>query len=239
MQLQPLYSVFTKLDLPRRDKRQRLAAEGAEYATGYLKSSPCYYQPAVFSTPEMDLETFILQLLSPLGSLALLSSHAGTLALMGRIVESGICPKASSSPHHLFLAAWLAVQHATVHARTGNERWMIALAQHLLPLDQTLAVVREVDAAVEARGGLLEWALHDEDIKIPTQALETSSEVIDFGGTRNALREIVTTKYTTGKTTTAVSSSRVYRLKAVRGKLVCDRSDVFSPPPSHVTYFLS
>ncbi|KAF4580467.1 hypothetical protein EYR40_003187 [Pleurotus pulmonarius] len=157
---------------------------------------------------------------------------------MGRIVESGICPKASSSPHHLFLAAFLAVQRATVHARAGNERW-IALTQRLLPLEETLAVVREVEAAVEARGGLLEWALHDEDIKIPTEACETSSEVIDLGGTRNALREVVTTKYTTGKITTAVSFSRVYRLKSVRGKLVCDRSDVFSPPPSHVTYFLS
>ncbi|KAL4258570.1 hypothetical protein AB1N83_010187 [Pleurotus pulmonarius] len=204
-----------QLDLPRRDKRQRLAAEGAEYATGYLKSSPCYYQPAVFSTPEMNLEMFILQPKSTeLDSTTLLSRRHtrahGANSRVGYLSEGFIV---SSPPLPRGLPS-----RSTRHS---------ACARRQRAMDST-------HTALASAGGNAGG-----HIKIPTEACETSSEVIDLGGTRNALREVVTTKYTTGKITTAVNFSRVYRLKSVRGKLVCDRSDVFSPPPSHVTYFLS
>lgn len=182
----------------------------------------------------MDFETFPLQLLSPLASLALLSPHPGTLALMGRIVELGICPKASSSPHHLFLAAFLAVQRPTMDARTDNGRW-IALAERLVPLEEMLVVLREVEAAAEERGDFSK-GLHTVTItmpKRPRKSLMSSTEVIDLDGKCKTLREIVTAKCTTGTITIFVSTSHFYRLTIVRVKLVCNRSDVFSPPPSH------
>ncbi|KDQ22086.1 hypothetical protein PLEOSDRAFT_1086853 [Pleurotus ostreatus PC15] len=225
--------VIDKKSIP---QTQRLAAKCAEYTTRYVKSSPCHYRTPKFSTPEVDLETFICRLLSTSDS-PLLTTVYGTLALMGYIAESGLCRKASSSPHHFFLGAFLVMTNITWNTIWDDEPW-VARTEGSVPLGEVEVLRDEVEDALRV-AGRSQWDVLNEiinsELKTPIVTAERTHEVMHLDPKCSAYCETVFTRYTTGRTTTSVKICHFYKLKMVGGKQVPDRSDPWSSKPSHET----
>ncbi|KAF4582326.1 hypothetical protein EYR38_002444 [Pleurotus pulmonarius] len=196
------------------DKTQRLAAQCAEYTTRYVKSSPSHYRTPTFPTPTTALEPFIHALLTT-SDAPLLTTVYGTLALMGWLAEAGACRKASSSPHHFFLAAFVVMSNMTWNTAWDDAPW-VARTHGLVSSDVVRTIRREVEDAldVDARSpwDVLDGIINSE-LKKPTVFAERTHEVIHFDPTCSAYCETVVTRYTTGKTTTAVKICYFYKLK--------------------------
>lgn len=230
-----------KVDAPSPiDKTQRLAAKCAEYTTRYVKSTPCHYRTPTFITPDVDLETFIYRLLSA-SDAPLLTTVYGTLALMGYIAESGLCRKASSSPHHFFLGTFLVMTNITWNTIWDDESW-VALTEGLVPLSEVEVLRDEVEDGLRV-AGRSQWDVLNEiinsELRTPIVSAERTHEIIHFDPKCSAYCETVITRYTTGKTTTSVKICHFYKLKMVGGKSVPDRSDPWSSKPSTETYSLA
>ncbi|KAF4581813.1 hypothetical protein EYR40_002831 [Pleurotus pulmonarius] len=219
------------------DKTQRLAAQCAEYTTRYIKSSPSHYRTPTFPTPTTALEPFIHALLTT-SDAPLLTTVYGTLALMGWLAEAGACRKASSSPHHFFLAAFVVMSNMTWNTTWDDAPW-VARTNGEVSSDVLHTIRREVEDALDldARSP---WEVLDDiinsELKKPTVFAERTHEVIHFDPTCTAYCETVVTRYTTGKTTTAVKICYFYKLKMVGDRAVPISPIPWASKPSHETF---
>lgn len=114
------YLSLTSDQFPWKDVQQRLAAHCAESTKKFMHNNPPRRRPT-FSPPNIALDTFIERLIRDSG--VPLSAALAALATLGWMLEAQSCPISSSSPHHLFLAAYHAVAQSLYACPHSDKEW--------------------------------------------------------------------------------------------------------------------
>ncbi|KAF9496981.1 hypothetical protein BDN71DRAFT_1445340, partial [Pleurotus eryngii] len=127
-------------DFPWKDVQQRLATHCAESTRKFLRNHPPRRRP-VFTPPNIALDTFIERLIRDSG--APLSAALAALAALGWMLEAHSCPVSSSSPHHIFLAAYHTVAQSLYDCPHSDKEWA-ALTGKAIPHKQVALMRSEM-----------------------------------------------------------------------------------------------
>ncbi|KAF4566118.1 hypothetical protein EYR40_002067 [Pleurotus pulmonarius] len=135
-------------DFPWKDVQQRLAAHCAESTKKFMRNHPPRRRP-VFAPPNIALDTFIERLIRDSG--APLSAALAALATLGWTLEAQSCPVSSSSPHHLFLAAYHAVSQSLYECHHSDKEWA-GLTGKMISYKQMALMRSEMASGMSMKG---------------------------------------------------------------------------------------
>ncbi|KAL4256326.1 hypothetical protein AB1N83_012441 [Pleurotus pulmonarius] len=128
------------------DPTTKLAQHCARTTTKDLRQSPLHNSQHAFLAPRTNLTPFIARLLRETNASP--STAHTALVIIAWLTKAGMCPLASSSPHHLFMGALrLAAHSSAAAARDGDAQWA-ADAGGVIPLDEVFLVRMELQAAL-------------------------------------------------------------------------------------------
>lgn len=130
-----------------KDSTTKVAHHCARTTTKLLSQSPLHHSQHAFSAPRTNLSAFIAHLLRETN--IPLDTALTTLTVIGWLTKAGLCPLASSSPHHLFMAVLRLVAHSSAAAtgRDGDAQW-VADAGGVVSLDEVFLMRMEVQATL-------------------------------------------------------------------------------------------
>ncbi|KAF4597899.1 hypothetical protein AB1N83_011763 [Pleurotus pulmonarius] len=128
------------------DPTTKLAQHCARTTTKLLRQSPLHNSQHAFLAPHTKLTPFIARLLRETNASP--STAHTALVIIAWLTKAGMCPLASSSPHHLFMGALrLAGSASAAAGRDGDAQWA-ADAGGVIPLDEVFLVRMELQAAL-------------------------------------------------------------------------------------------
>ncbi|KAF7419286.1 hypothetical protein PC9H_001873 [Pleurotus ostreatus] len=128
------------------DATEQFAEHCAQTVTKLLGESSLYFEQPAFATPQIQLTKFVERLLRQTHTP--LSIAVATLTVINWITEHGLCPLASSSPHHLFMGTYRAVLHSALDMRDVDAEW-VKFAGDLVPLAEVTQMREEVDMMLQ------------------------------------------------------------------------------------------
>ncbi|KDQ27383.1 hypothetical protein PLEOSDRAFT_1104073 [Pleurotus ostreatus PC15] len=130
-----------------KDSTAKVARHCARTTTKLLRQSPLHHSQHAFAPPRAPLSAFIARLLRETDTPPRTARAA--LTIIGWLTAAGVCPLASSSPHHLFLAVLRLVVHSSQGpaGREGDAQW-VAHAGGLVSLDEVFLMRMEVQATL-------------------------------------------------------------------------------------------